>query len=133
MLVRIVITAGGIIVDKAKILLIRHKGGGLAIAKGHVEVNETLEQAALREVEEETAYRAVVLSHLGSLQRTSIETTGETVSKIIEVYKMGKLSRIDRNTDEKPEWVDPTEAIAAMHFQEEADFLQLHIDELKSS
>lgn len=49
-------TAGGIIVDGEKILLIQHKAGGLAFAKGHIEPGESPEVAAVREVAEETGY-----------------------------------------------------------------------------
>ena len=40
--------------DESEILLIKHNGGHWAFPKGHVEMNETEEQTALREVREET-------------------------------------------------------------------------------
>ncbi len=40
--------------QEAEILLIKHNGGHWAFPKGHVEVGETEEQTALREVQEET-------------------------------------------------------------------------------
>jgi len=126
-----VVTAGGVIVEGDKVLLIRHRGGGLGFAKGHVEQNESLDMAALREVTEETAYEAAIVSYLGSLERRSIEKTGETVSKRIEIFKMVAVRKLPQKPEEAPEWVRPGEAIGNMQFPEEAVFLEQHIDELK--
>ena len=72
-----VTTAGGIVVADDKILLIRHKRGGLAFPKGHLEGAESLEDAARREVGEETSYDTDIIGYLGSLERLSKERSGE--------------------------------------------------------
>jgi 8-oxo-dGTP pyrophosphatase MutT (NUDIX family) len=122
--------AGGIIVDKDRILLIRHKRGGLAFAKGHIEAGETVEAAALREVTEETGYAPKIIQYLGCFERLSIEHSGEQVLKKIDLYKMDIHSVHGGKTDEKPEWSKTETAESNMQFPEEAAFVKLHKDEL---
>jgi DNA polymerase len=53
-------TAGGVILSRDKVLLIRKRSERLwCLPKGHVEEGESLEHAALREMEEETGLRAI--------------------------------------------------------------------------
>lgn len=126
-----VLTAGGTVYDSGKILLIRHKGGGLSFAKGHIEGNETPEETAIREVAEETGYETSIMSYIGSLKRKSQEKDGEPVSKRIRLYRMALISRLDRNTDEAPVWIEPEKALRGMQFQEEAIFLEQHLELLR--
>jgi 8-oxo-dGTP pyrophosphatase MutT (NUDIX family) len=128
----VVKTAGGIIVEDQKLLLIRHKGGRLSFAKGHIEEGESPEEAALREVAEETGYTAKIVNFIGSIERASVERTGETVRKRIDLYKMGIVVLNENTPDEKPEWVNQEVAETNMQFPEEAEFLKLHSADLNS-
>ena len=71
-------TAGGIIVRPGgKIILIEQYGNSWAFPKGGVEGNETLLQAALREVQEETGLTELRhIRDLGSYERYSIAIGG---------------------------------------------------------
>ena len=52
--------AGGVVFDKrGRVLVLRHVNGDWVFPKGHLEGNETLLQAALREVSEEAGVSAV--------------------------------------------------------------------------
>ncbi len=129
---RKVLTAGGIVYHGGKILLIRHKAGGLALPKGHLESIEQPENAALREVAEETGYMCSIVSELGRVQRKSVEKTGEIVNKTIIIYKMSKESKLKNKPEEVPVWITPEEALSKMQHIEESTFLQQNIHELKS-
>jgi 8-oxo-dGTP pyrophosphatase MutT (NUDIX family) len=74
-----------------------NRGGKLewCIPKGHLEQNETSEQAALREVFEETGLEAEIISQLGEVNYQFIQD-GARISKTVHVYLMqqtgGELS-----------------------------------------
>ena len=72
-----VVSAGGVVVDDRpdgtrRVLLIVHRSMSgyprWTLPKGGVEPGETPEQAALREVREETGHGATILSPLGSIE-----------------------------------------------------------------
>lgn len=59
--------AGGIVINKNRELLFIHRFNKWDLPKGHVEKNESIEDAAIREVIEETAVESLKLeSHIGS-------------------------------------------------------------------
>lgn len=60
-----IISAGGIVIKDNKILLLQTSHGRWVLPKGHVEVDESLRQAAVREVFEETGIRARIERKLG--------------------------------------------------------------------
>jgi 8-oxo-dGTP pyrophosphatase MutT (NUDIX family) len=62
--------AGGVLVRDGEVLLRKTGTGHYIFPKGHVEPNETLEQAAEREVEEETGIRASAGRHVGTVSYT---------------------------------------------------------------
>lgn len=63
------VCAGGVVFRKRngrrEVLLIEDRFGYLALPKGHVDQGETLEQAALREVKEETGLDCEILAYAG--------------------------------------------------------------------
>lgn len=99
-------TAGGVVYRKHKgqweILLIRDRFGYISLPKGHLEGDETVEQAALREIAEETGisgrivgeplgvieyeYRAGGRSGKKTVTYFLVEAvTGETVAQLEEI------------------------------------------------
>lgn len=59
--------AGGVLFNpERKVLLIRDRQGYWCFPKGHLDAGESLEQAALREVEEETGIKGKVLQVLST-------------------------------------------------------------------
>ncbi len=59
--------AGGVVFNpQGQVLLIRDRQGYWCFPKGHLDVGESLEQAALREVEEETGIRGAIRQKLGT-------------------------------------------------------------------
>ncbi len=67
-----ILGAGGVLFnDKREVLLIRDRQGYWCFPKGHVDAGETLEQTALREVEEETGIVGKVVGQLSSTHYTN--------------------------------------------------------------
>ncbi len=124
-----VATAGGLVVRGNHILLIRRGGAMFAIPKGHVEAGESAKQAAIREVEEETGVKAEIVDYLGEVRRQSKEKNGETVIKVIKVFKMTQAGVSDRPPDEESEWVDVHGATDRMYFVEEGLFLKQQVEQ----
>jgi len=68
-------SAGGLVVDRraeplrAAVIARHDRNGGLvwSLPKGHVEAGETVEQAAIREVAEETGITGRILGELGTI------------------------------------------------------------------
>lgn len=68
-----VICAGGVVFKDDKIVSLRRKNGVWLMPKGHVEPGETLEQTAVREVQEETGLIARVKAPLGETEYSFTE------------------------------------------------------------
>jgi len=98
-----------------------NRGGKLewCIPKGHLEQNETSEQAALREVFEETGLEAEIIEHLGEVNYQFIQD-GSKISKTVHVYLMqqtgGALSFENDPHKEASEleWVQASELLARL-------------------
>lgn len=122
-------TAGGIAVLDGRILLIT-KGGKYNIPKGHIDDGESDEQAAIRELLEETGYDVRIIRPLGSLARPSVEDDGETVEKEIVVFLMSVVGQRGPARDETPAWIETAEAVKRMYYEEERDFIEHHISDI---
>jgi len=97
------ISAGGIIVDvhdgSARVAVIarRNRAGRVewCLPKGHAEINETLEEAAVREVAEETGIVGRILASLGTIDYW-FSASGRRIHKIVHHYLLeatgGELS-----------------------------------------
>lgn len=93
-------SCGGVVLDNNKVLLIQVKSmKGRKIwtfPKGHIELGETPRQAALREVLEETGYRAGIVRPLLKV-RYAFTLKGNYVKKVVQWYLMKKLGRIGKH------------------------------------
>ena len=102
-------SAGGIVVDvhqgQARIAVIarRNRAGRIewCLPKGHLETGETLQQAAAREVEEETGIEGRVLTELGTIDYW-FATSDRRIHKYVHHYLLeatgGQLT-IDNDPD----------------------------------
>ena len=63
--------AGGVVLRGSEVLMVRYRSGQWAFPKGHLEEAETPEQAAVREVNEETGVAARVLAALSPTRYTN--------------------------------------------------------------
>lgn len=59
------ISSGGVVIKDNKVLLLKKRGNIWVLPKGHIEKGESLRQAAIREVKEETGIDVVIISKIG--------------------------------------------------------------------
>ncbi|MCX6808167.1 MAG: NUDIX domain-containing protein [Candidatus Berkelbacteria bacterium] len=87
-----IISAGGIITrtkeGELQILVIKREQGKFSFPKGHVEENETVEEAATREVLEETGFQAKIIGRSNTVSRTSHDSDYTECEKIIHYFRM---------------------------------------------
>ena len=128
-----VICAGGVIVkivdNTPKILLVYFRDdpyrGETTFPKGHLEEGESEEQAALREVIEETGLQnPQIVRKLGVITRPSKEDTGEKVLKEIHLFLMRTDDFIHMEAEERYGWFSYEEASEKLSFQQENDFFK---------
>jgi len=127
------VCAAGVIIkivdNTSKILLVYCHNepycGNVAFPKGHLEKEESEEQAALREIVEETGLQNPrIVRKLGIVSRLSKEDSGETVFKDIHLFLMQINSFIHGKAEERYGWFSYEEALEKLSFQEEKDFLK---------
>lgn len=122
-------SAGGIIVDRmddaANVALIgrRDRQGKLSwsLPKGHVEAGETTEDAAVREVTEETGIAGRIIAPLGSIDYWFV-AAGRRVHKTVHHFLLaaegGELSDADIEVDAVA-WVPLRELAGRLAFDDE--------------
>lgn len=107
------VSAGGLVVsseDKNKVALISHRNRGgrvdWCLPKGHPENNETLEQAAIREVFEETGLEAKIVKKLGTISYR-FKVGNKRISKTVHHFLMTQVGgSLDPNNDPAGEVID---------------------------
>lgn len=106
---------------KWEVLVTQHsKHKGWDFPKGHVEVAETSEQAAVREVQEETGVKAEIIEKVGSTQYFYYDQ-GERVLKQVTFFLMkyvgeGEATTAFEVSDSK--WLAPNEVEAQLTFKD---------------
>lgn len=113
--------AGGVLFNpQGQILLIRDRQGYWCFPKGHLDTGESLEQAAVREVEEETGIRGVVRQKLS----TTRYRNNKGIDREIQWFLMegqGKI-RLEKGLNGAG-FFDPAEAKALLAFPEDVRLL----------
>lgn len=105
------------------------------LPKGHVEPGETLQQAALREIHEETGLtRVQLLTYLGKIEREILKD-GNAIQKTIHYYLAYALptDRPEFPTEQgfvEPGWFAPAEALALLPYEQERVFVREQLAEL---
>jgi 8-oxo-dGTP pyrophosphatase MutT (NUDIX family) len=129
-------SAGGVVVDLASdprtclvIVPTRRAADGskvLALPKGHPDDDETPQEAALREVREETGVEAAVTGTLGDV-RYIYQRSGRRITKVVRFFLMeytgGSIDDHDHEV-EVVRWVPFEEAIATLSYPGERQMVQ---------
>jgi 8-oxo-dGTP pyrophosphatase MutT (NUDIX family) len=117
-------SAGGLVVEAGRILLISTQSGRRwQLPKGHIEMGETAEQAALREVREETGVTGRVVAPLSEVEYWFVEKGARRVHKRVDYflldYVCGSAADFDAAEVSGAEWFSWDEGIAKLSFDNE--------------
>ncbi len=89
------VSAGGIVFrrhgDTWQVLMVKNRRGSWTFPKGRVEEGETLEETALREVEEETGVKAEIIKYVGEVSYLYRKDEGVEVDKTVHFFIMRYL------------------------------------------
>lgn len=105
------------------------------LPKGAVSEGETSEQAALREVEEETGLVAAIVKPLDTIEYF-FRASGSVIRKRVDFYLMNyvsgtltpQLSEVD-----DVQWVELSEAIQRASFESEKKLLEMALSEVETA
>jgi 8-oxo-dGTP pyrophosphatase MutT (NUDIX family) len=134
------VSAGGFVISKTDNSLVAlmarfNRGGKLewCIPKGHLEQTESNEEAALREVFEETGLIAEIIAYLGEVSYQFIQS-GVRVNKTVHVYLMqqigGELS-FDNDPHKEAsqlEWVRVSELLTRLSHGNERRIAKMAVE-----
>ena len=125
-------SSGGLVVDlstgspRAAVICRLNRGGRpeWCLPKGHIEGEETLEETAVREIEEETGIRGVVVETLGSIDYW-FSADGRRIHKVVHLFLLKAVGG-ELTVENDPyaeavdvEWVPFTELDARLAFPNE--------------
>ena len=85
------VSAGGVVVKGKDVLLLKKYNGDWVLPKGRLEDGELLEQAALREVQEETGLRCQISRRIGFVKYNYVNREGTLVQKTVHYYYMNNV------------------------------------------
>jgi len=109
-------------------LIVTHGGHWLQLPKGWLETGETPEQAAQREVEEETGLQGTILEGLGTIDYWFFADRATHVHKFVTFYLMayrdGDVSDFDSSEVEGVVWLPIEKAIEEASFATEREILR---------
>ena len=122
-------SAGGVVLrgrgDDAEVAIVSPRRGVYALPKGHPDGGETMEQAATREVREETGLLAEPTGKLGEV-RYWYTLAGERVLKAVTFflfeYRSGSVEDHDDEV-ESAEWVPLEEAPRLLSYKGEREMV----------
>ncbi|QQK07895.1 NUDIX hydrolase [Miniphocaeibacter halophilus] len=82
------VSAGGVVIHKGKVAVLRKFRGDWVLPKGRLEKGETREEAALREVNEEAGIKAEIVRYIGYVKYWYKHIDGMKVQKTVHYYYM---------------------------------------------
>jgi 8-oxo-dGTP pyrophosphatase MutT (NUDIX family) len=117
-------SAGGLVVHDDRILLIStQEGRRWQLPKGHIEEGETPEEAAVREVCEETGVTSRVVAPLSDIEYWFVEKGRRRVHKRVDYYLLAYVSGDAANFDAREVsgtgWFTWDEGLARLSFENE--------------
>lgn len=126
------ISAGGVVLNrKGQVLVVNQRGRAWSLPKGHLDPGESLLEAAIREIREESGVADLSLVHyLGCYERCRIgKFGGEDPSELKELhfflFRSGQVTLVPMDAADHPEarWMRFAEAVALLTHPSDRDFL----------
>ena len=125
-------SSGGIVYKEDQFLLVENsrmknpEEKWWGFPKGHLEEGESTEQAAVREVEEETGIKAEIIQKIGQ-SKYNLTKNGENIFKVVTIYLMRFISG-----DLTPQitevsnviWLPYEEALKKLSYPKDKDLLR---------
>jgi 8-oxo-dGTP pyrophosphatase MutT (NUDIX family) len=132
--------AGGVIIKKEKgrpkVLLIKDSYGHWTWPKGHIEKGESPEQAAAREISEETGQKRIEVAELLGKQQYYFTLKGKRIFKTVYVFlvKASAREKISVQTSEirAARWFWPDEALDTIEYEGSRSMLEKGIKTFRS-
>jgi 8-oxo-dGTP pyrophosphatase MutT (NUDIX family) len=129
-------SAGGLVIrnlrERPHVAVVRVRDQVLALPKGHPEQGESAQDAALREVREETGLEATPVEKLGDI-RYWYARDGDRVLKIVSFfllrYRSGRLEDHDHEVEEAL-WIPLEEASARLAHRGEKEMAETALSRL---
>jgi 8-oxo-dGTP diphosphatase len=115
-------------------LIYRTRHDDWSIPKGHIEAGESREQAALREIKEETGLDVRIVSPIGEAVYFFRKRGGDLVRKTVYHYLMEALTtELGKPNWEVTEarWVPITEARSLLSYEKDREMIDKAIDVLR--
>lgn len=117
-------SAGGLVVRGGEVLLIStQRGSRWQLPKGHLEEGETPEQAAVREVAEETGVSGRIVGALPGVDYRYSDRTRRLIEKHVDyfllAYESGSEADFDPEEVSGAAWLSWDEALARLTFENE--------------
>lgn len=119
-------SAGGVVFDGARVLVVQRSSGEWLFPKGHLEEDEAPGEAALREVAEETGLQVYLVAPLGTTSYTFYNPSGRPVRKTVHWFLMERrggelmLEPLFR----RAAFVPPEEALRLLTFENDRRLLR---------
>lgn len=117
-------SAGGLVVEEGKILLISTRSGRRwQLPKGHIELGETPEQAAVREIREETGVTGRIVAPLPGVEYWYVERGQARIHKTVDYflldYLFGSTEDFDASEVSGASWFPWDEGLSRLSFDNE--------------
>jgi len=117
-------SAGGIVKNSnGRFLIVEQDPGIWSIPKGHIENNENKEQAARREILEETEIKNLkLIKYLGKVRRRAIDNPDDLKHIYVFLFETDDDLCESENNNIKVKWVTFNEMLRFISFKEDKKF-----------